>query len=272
MAATSERDYVLGTHDEEIGRLGLQHGVWRERVQQCWDRAGIENGMRVVDVGAGPGYATLDLAHRVGLEGEVIAVERSERFVTHGTAQCLALGIQQVKFVERDVLEPLPAYDMDASWCRWVASFVTQPETLVANIAGALKKGGVAMFHEYADYGAWRLLPRRPIVEEFVAKVMESWRDNGGEPDIALQLPTLLEKRGFRIAHLEPIEWILSPQQKAWRWLASFIESGSLRLKDLGRVDQAWVDRLHAELRAAEADPHTRMLTPMVLEIIAERV
>jgi hypothetical protein len=28
---TRERDYVLGTHDDEIARLGLPHSVWRAR-------------------------------------------------------------------------------------------------------------------------------------------------------------------------------------------------------------------------------------------------
>ena len=27
----AERDYVLGTHDDEIYRLGFQHRVWRPR-------------------------------------------------------------------------------------------------------------------------------------------------------------------------------------------------------------------------------------------------
>jgi SAM-dependent methyltransferase len=267
----AERDYVLGTHDEEIARLGLQHEVWRERVLQLWHQAGLEPGTRVLDVGAGPGYATLDLAHEVGPEGEVVALERSERFVTHGTAQCLARRYRHVQYLEHDVLQPFPASDMEMSWCRWVASFVTDPARLVDNIARALRPGGIAMFHEYADYGAWRMAPRRPLLEEFVSLVMQSWRDNGGEPDIALQLPTLLEARGFRITHLQPVEWILEPRQPAWRWLASFIESGPQRLKELGRVDDAWIARLHAELRDAEKTPGTRMFTPMVLEILAEK-
>ena len=36
-----ENDYVLGTHDEEIARLGFQHGVWRSTVLDCWRNAGI---------------------------------------------------------------------------------------------------------------------------------------------------------------------------------------------------------------------------------------
>ena len=65
----AEGDYVLGTQDEEIERLGLQHRVWRPRMLDAWRRAGIGVGHRIVDVGAGPGYATLDLAEIVGRGG-----------------------------------------------------------------------------------------------------------------------------------------------------------------------------------------------------------
>jgi len=58
---SAERDYVLGTQDAEIARLGVQHRVWRPCMIDALDRAGITRGCRVVDVGAGPGFATLDL-------------------------------------------------------------------------------------------------------------------------------------------------------------------------------------------------------------------
>ena len=267
----AERDYVLGTHDEEIARLGVQHGVWRERMLQGWDRAGIADGQHVLDIGAGPGYATLDLAARVGPRGSVTAIERSARFAAHGAAQCRARGLAQVRYVEGDVLQPLPARDADAAWCRWVASFVPSPATLVANLAAALRPGGRVVFHEYAHYGTWRMAPRRPLQEEFVQQVMASWREAGGEPDVALTLPALLEAQGFRILHLEPIVWVLRPEQPAWRWLASYMETGPQRLLELGRVDAGWIERLHAELRAAEQAPGTRMISPMLFEIVAEK-
>ena len=43
------------------------------------------------------------------------------------------------------------------------------------------------------------------------------------------------------------------------------------RMVELGRVTQAWADEVLAELAAAEADPASLFITPLVLEIVAER-
>ena len=71
------------------------------------------------------------------------------------------------------------------TWCRWVASFTTSTSALVSRIDGALSETGVAVFHEYVDHGSWRFAPPRARLHEFVAEVMSSWRESGGEPDVA---------------------------------------------------------------------------------------
>ena len=74
MSTPREQDYVLGTHDDEIRRLGVQHRVWRPRVIDAWRRAGFRPGQMLIDVGCGPGYATLDLAEIVAPGGRVLEV------------------------------------------------------------------------------------------------------------------------------------------------------------------------------------------------------
>jgi len=272
MTAKTERDYVLGTHDEEIARLGLQHRVWRSTVLDCWRSAGIKPGMRVVDVGAGPGYATIDLAELVGPRGEVLAIERSARFLEIAAKSCAERGLANIRFQEADLMQH--AFDgsgFDAAWCRWVACFVSSPATLVARIAAGLRPGGLAIFHEYNDYRTWRTAPRRPAVESFVSEVMASWRAAGGEPDIALSLPTLLRDAGLRVISTTPRVFTFSPRDFGWQWGASFIEVNLSRLRELGRVTPEWVDSVRREFREGEADSATLMTTPMVLEIVARR-
>lgn len=269
----AERDYVLGTHDEEIARLGLQHRAWRPTVLDCWYRAGITVGSRVLDVGAGPGYATIELAETVGPTGQVVAVERSARFVQAGRIACEARGFSHVQFYELDLMtDPLPTVGFDVSWCRWVASFVSSPRMLVEKIAGSVRIGGVAIFHEYIDYASWRFAPPRPLVEEFVRHVMDSWRASGGEPDVAPVLPPLLIEKGFNIREAVPRVFCVRPRDHIWRWPSAFLNVNLERLRELGHVDEAWVESVRQEFQAAEANPTSLMITPMLLEIIAERV
>ncbi|CAN5646169.1 hypothetical protein BH20VER1_BH20VER1_08550 [soil metagenome] len=271
-SSAGETDYVLGTHDEEVARLGLQHRVWRDVVTECWQRVGITPGWRVVDVGAGPGYATADLAEIVGPTGAVLAVERSGRFLEVARAWCRSRGVANVEFREADLMEvSLGDLTYDAAWCRWVANFVSSPPRLVANIAGALRPGGVVVFHEYSDYATFRFMPVRPALESFCTEVMASWSAAGGNPNVARDLPQFLVEAGFRVLEIRPRVRTVSPRDYTWQWPKSFVEINVARLRELGCVSDTWAADVLREFAAADADPHAWFTTPMFLEIVAEK-
>ncbi len=266
----SERDYVLGTHDEEVDRLGLQHRVWRPQMLDAFRRAGIGPGASVVDVGAGPGFASTDLAEIVGPSGKVLAVERSRRFLDVLSARARRLGLGQIETSERDVAESgFGEGGADSTWCRWLLSFVSDPRRTVGHIAAALKPGGRAIFHEYADYGAWRTLPPDPDVERFRTLVMQSWRDSGGEPDIALRLPDWLGEEGLEILEIRPLIHVARKGDFIWQWPESFMAGGARRLAELGYVERAEAERLGTALDRLPAG--SWMTTPLVLEVIARK-
>ena len=263
-------DYVLGTHDAEIERLGLQHRLWRHRVLDCWNRARIGAGQRVADIGAGPGFATLDLAEAVGASGHVTALERSAHFLASLQARMARFGVHQVtaRAIDLDEQE-LELQELDATWCRWVLSFLRHPERLVHQLAAALRPGGRAIFHEYLYYRAWTHLPPRPHLEQFVGTVMASWRAGGGEPDIGAQLPAMLTRAGLTIQSARPLTEVIAPADPLWAWPAAFVASGAARLVESVGLSAAAAAALAAEFAAAEADPASHMLTPVVLEIVA---
>lgn len=270
---TTERDYVLGTHDEEISRLGLQHRVWRSIVLDCWQQAGITLGSRVLDLGAGPGYAAADLAEIVGPTGEVIAVERSSNFVRAMEDRFRSHLIQNVKIHELDLMtNDLPGGRYDFSWCRWVASFVTDPALLIQKLAGVMPKGSVAIFHEYAHYLTWRFIPRLPNQERFAQEVKASWEAAGGRADVALDLPPLLAQNGFIVRSTTPRIYCLGPADYMWQWPSTFVPIGVARLQELGRIDAAFAARVQAEVAEAGTNPNALMITPLVLEIIAKKI
>lgn len=264
-------EYVLGTHDAELERLGLQHDVWRDHMRAGWRRAGLETGMRVIDAGAGPGYATAELAEVVGPTGAVLAVERSGRFADAIRRRSERAAHDNVTVVEGDLMHLVPPAGYDAAWCRWVASFVPDVGALARWLAAALRPGGRLVMHEYADYGSWRVLPERPALAEFVGRVMSAWRADGGEPDIAPTLVELLGTCGFREISVKPLQFTARPGDPMWRWPAAFVRVNCERLVATRRADAAWATAVIGALVEAERDRGSAMTTPLVWEIIAER-
>ena len=269
----TDRDYVLGTHEEELARLGLQHRVWRPVVLNCWQRAGITVGKRVLDVGAGPGYAAVDLAEIVGATGEVVALERSQNFVRAMEEACRARSLTNVKIHELDLMAgELPRGNYDFSWCRWVMSFVSDPAMLIRKLGDVMPKGSVAIFHEYGHYETWHFFPRLPNQERFREHVIETWRESGGEPDGAVPLATLLPANGFTIRSARPHLFCVRPTDYMWQWPATFIETYLPRLIEMGRINEEFADQVRDELAKAEKNQNAIMITPLVLEIIAEKL
>ncbi|HEX4684197.1 MAG TPA: class I SAM-dependent methyltransferase [Gemmatimonadaceae bacterium] len=267
-----DRDYVLGTHDDEIARLGVQHAVWRSRAIDAWRRAGFGAGDTLLDVGSGPGYATLDLAELAGPSGRVIAVDRSRRFLDTLQTFQRERGIRHVEVVESD----LDVVDFgegvaNGAWCRWVLAFVPRPFSLLERIGRALKPGAAFVSHEYFDYASWRVLPRSAVFEEFVQLVIANWRKSGGEPDVALDVPRWLERLGFEVELTAPRIEAITRDDDMWQWPASFIDVGLRRLIDLGAIDPDSGRAMQSELDRIVASPSTRMITPGVLEVIARK-
>jgi SAM-dependent methyltransferase len=273
MTLPKERDYVLGTHEAELERLGVQHRAWRSVVLDCWQKAGITAGSKVLDVGAGPGYATVDLSEIVGASGKVVAVERSTNFVSALKDTVRARELANVELHEFDLMnDALPAGAFDFAWCRWVLCFVSDPELLVRKIAGALGNGGRAIFHEYGHYTTWRFFPRRPSLEEFRSHVIATWRQSGGEPDTGLALPSWLASSGFKIRSIEPRIFCLRPSDYMWQWPSQFIDVYLSRLQELDKIDNSFAEKVRTDLRKAESESNSFMLTPLVLEIVAEKI
>jgi ubiquinone/menaquinone biosynthesis C-methylase UbiE len=269
----SEIEYVLGTHDAEIDRLELQHDVWRARATEAWTRAGFGRGQTIIDVGAGPGHAALDLSRCVGPNGQVLAVERSRRFLDALETRARIAGLTNVRAIEAD-LDHASLGDAvaDGAWCRWVLAFVREPRDVVRRLARAIRPGGAVVIHEYFSYATWRVMPRSRLFEEFVALTMSSWRATGGEPDIGLDVPGWLSDVGFVIEHVAPMIDAVMASHPLWRWAMAFAAAGTRRLEDLGVITTERRAHLDREVARVVAAPDTRMLTPGVVEIVARRV
>lgn len=272
MSKQPEKDYVLGTGDAELSRLGLQHQVWRPHVLSFWHRAGLTRGRTVIDAGAGPGFATFDLADIVGREGRVIAIERSGRYVEFLRSEAKRRDLPQIEVVEGDLLEiEWPKAQADFVWCRWVLAFVADPAKMLARMGGALKAGGAVLIQEYCDYRSWSFMPSLPEQDRFVDLVIKGWRGSGGEPDIARDLPRLLPAAGLALERADAVQFAITPKDFMWHWPLSFIDVNTARQVELGNLTEAEAKTMRDKIHARAAEPSAMMLTPSVLQVVARK-
>ena len=149
-------------------------------------------------------------------------------------------------------------------------AFVQDPRALLERVASALKPGGALVIFEYFDYSTWRMAPRSPALELFVAKVTETWRATGGEVEIGLSLPRWLGELGFSVS-VRPVIEVVGPGHYFWQWPKAFVEVGVERMRELGSLTSDEADSVRRAVDEAGRDPHALMITPGVLEIVARR-
>jgi SAM-dependent methyltransferase len=270
---STERSYYLGTHDVEAWRLGVQHRVWRPRTLDVWRRAGVTDGSVVIDAGAGPGHATLDLAEIVGPSGKVHALDRSDNFRAAIEAGAKVRGLSNIERHNVDLmLDAIPVSGVDAVFIRWVFIFIPDPIAVLKKLVGALRPGGKFICHDYYDWGTMDWTPHRPRLADFVKTAIRDWNESAGSIDVAKTLLPALPEAGLKLIEARPIIFTATPKDFTWQWPKTFIAPHARRLAERGVVTGQWADEVAKEWEEAERDPHTVMSTPLLMEIVAERM
>src|ERR1051325_11478356 len=201
----NEKDYVLGTDVAELERLGLQHQLWLAQAADAWERAGFRRGQKLLDVGCGPGFATIDLAQRVGPRGKVVAMDSSERFLAHLEALVKARGLANIRVAQGSVERlAIGESGFDGAYARWVLCFVRRPAAVLRQVARRLKRGGVFVIQDYYNYEHLVVAPQSEAFRRVFRAVHESWVARGGDPDIGCKLPGLLHREGFEVREIVP--------------------------------------------------------------------
>ncbi|HYW09016.1 MAG TPA: methyltransferase domain-containing protein [Longimicrobium sp.] len=269
---SDEREYVLGTGDDELERLGFQHGVWSGYATRAWEAAGFGPGQRLLDVGCGPGHATFDLARLVGRDGHVHGIDLSERFVAHLRAQAEARGVGNVTAEVGDLAAGgLPDATYDGAYARWVLCFVPDAEAVVRAVARTLRPGAAFVVQDYSQYSAVQLAPEPPVFIRVREAVVAAWRGSGGNPSVGAALPALMERCGLRVRHIRPISRIARPGTALWKWPKSFFDNFLPGLVAAGTLDAATLAEFNAAWAELEGVPGALFVTPPMVEIVAVR-
>lgn len=264
--------YLLGTHAEELERLQFQNQLWRPIAQEAWARAGLQAGESVLDVGAGPGFAAMDLAHVVGSSGRVLGLELSHDYVRAGRAIARDAALPQLELRQHNLLtEPWPKERFGLIWCRWVAMFLPQLEPLIKGVEGCIQPGGRWIIHEYLHWDTFALHPHGDAVARFGQACQLSFRASGGDPDVNRRLPLLLTERGWTLEALQPLPVLGTPDSMAGQWMERFVTVYGKTLQKRGLWGEEDAAEARREMAQAKRQPGCYWVGPTVLEVRARR-
>jgi ubiquinone/menaquinone biosynthesis C-methylase UbiE len=229
---TARRIEAIYLHRDVIER--------RRRVRQA---LGLRPGERVLDIGCGPGFLTLEMATEVGGAGWVSGVDLSEAVLAAARLRGADHpGAAWVGFHQGDAVDlPFPDNSFDAAVATQVYEYVADIPRALSELARVLRPGGRAVIVDTDwDTIVWHSsdLPR-------MRRVLAAWDEHLADPYLPRTLRPALRQAGFATPRTE----VVTTLNLAWdgysQGLAGLIAAFVPGRLDLTESDAtAWTDDL----------------------------
>jgi SAM-dependent methyltransferase len=189
--------YVFGHSQEELARLQRQAEFFAEPTTDILTRAGLRDGMRVLDVGCGVGDVSLIAADLVGPTGAIVGIDQSEDALAVARARTTAANRPWVTF-ERGDVNAFDAGAYDAVIGRFILLHLTNPAETVRRLTRQLRRDCIVSFIEM-DIGTATAVPGFQLFDDCMGWITELYRRSGFEPNMGSKLYGV-----FRAAGLTP--------------------------------------------------------------------
>jgi SAM-dependent methyltransferase len=219
----------------------------------------LTSGLSLLDIGAGPGTITADLARRVA-PGRVTALEISEDALAITRAEIEKQGLDTVSFKVGDVHAlDFPDDSFDVVHAHQVLQHVADPVAALREMRRVTRPGGLIAVRD-SDYSAFTWFPESPGLDEWLALYRRVARGNGGEPVAGRRLLSWAHAAGCTDVTASSSTWCFAtPEDRAWwggMWAERItnsdiarkaVETGAATPADLQRVRTAWEDWMTQE-------------------------
>ncbi|NJC73186.1 methyltransferase domain-containing protein [Planosporangium thailandense] len=212
----------------------------------------LRPGMRLLDVGSGPGTITVDLAALVA-PGRVTALEVTAEALGLTRAEAAARRQSNVEFATGDVHAlPFPDDTFDAVHAHQVLQHVGDPVRALREMRRVCRPGGIVTVRD-SDYAAFAWYPALPELDEWLDLYLRVARANGGEPNAGRRLLSWAHAAGMDDVTATSTTWCFAtPADRAWwggMWAERILKSdmatqavasGAATEADLRRISQGW--------------------------------
>jgi len=202
----------------------------------------LRPGLRLLDVGCGPGTITADFATRLA-PGTVLGIDASAEVI-----DAARRDHPDVTFSVADV------YDLgleDASWdvvhAHQVLQHLADPVAALREMRRVVRPGGIVAARD-SDYASFTWHPADERLERWLALYQEIARANSGEPDAGRRLLSWARQAGFTRVDASASAWCFATATERHWWGSLWAErmTTSAIAQQARREGRATADELTA--------------------------
>lgn len=251
--------YALGHADVEVRRLLLQGRLYNDYTEHALRLAGLRPGMRVLDVGSGPGDVSMIAARLVGPTGSVLGVDAAPAMVELARARAAEQGFSTVRFTQATLDDLVLEDPVDAVIGRLILMHLPDPAGTLRRLGSLARPGGVIAFSEN-DITATRSIPELPLFDRVTGGIVRAFEAMGLSAEFGTTLHRVFADAGLgapRLTQGTPIGTaaegdLLSYAAEVWRLVSPIAEQHGFGIAELADVDD-FVAQFREQALAADA-------------------
>jgi len=193
--------YILGHADAETRRLLLQAKMYDGYTEHALRVAGLRPGMRVLDIGCGPGDVSFIASRLVGPTGMVLGIDASAEIVELARARAAELTVHGVLFEQSTIADITLDQPVDAVIGRLILMHLPDAASALRDLAAHVRPGGIIAFSEI-DVTAARTIPAQPLYQAMIDAICKTFAGMGVDPAFATRVHVLFRQAGLNAVQL----------------------------------------------------------------------
>lgn len=273
MQQTENKDgYVLERTASEYARLRAQANIWAPFTERVLQKAGMSEGMSVLDAGCGPCEVMRLMNRFVGPTGLVTGVDIDSDVGAYGLEQLNAEEKGNFAFFDADLTagDEIPGAPFDMIYCRFFLIHMSDPVDTVRKLMELLKPGGTLIAMDYV-LDTMHVAPDQPVLRRGADLMLDVFKGTGRPVDCGVRLAEYFVIAGLPMPIGTDVEGRLEITGPHPSMLAAVLDSLIVPAAKLGLCSEEDMQSLTANIREISAKGEHCFHWPTVTAVWSQR-